>query len=155
VANRTAATGNIVSMVSASPELLFGGERWLSNIVVFGLAALLSSDAAMLVGLATPSRFGAASSDGSVLPLSTFFRIRGGDLRVFFFSTVTEESRVWVISGLGFIPPAFAALGGMIVIVLMCGLGVVHVVVVVVIVDVRGMLRSDAIWRGSQLANFR
>jgi high-affinity K+ transport system ATPase subunit B len=51
---------------------------------------------------------------------------------------VTEESRVWVITGLGFVPPTFAALGGIVVIVLMCGLGVVRVVVVVVIVDVRG-----------------
>ncbi len=56
----------------------------------------------------------------------------------FFFSAETEESRVWVLSGLGFVPPAFAALGGMVVFVLMCGLGVVRVVVVVVIVDVRG-----------------
>ncbi len=51
---------------------------------------------------------------------------------------MTEESRVWVITGLGFVPPTFAALGGIVVIVLMCGLGVVRVVVVVVIVDVRG-----------------
>jgi hypothetical protein len=45
----------------------------------------------MFVGLVTPSRielallfFGAASSNGLVPPSSTFFRIRGGDLRVFF-----------------------------------------------------------------------
>ena len=111
VANRTAATGMrlFVSMVSASPELLFGGERWLSNVVVFGLAALLTSDAAMFVGLVTPSSiesallfFGAALSDGSVPPSLTFFQIRGGDLRVFCFSTVMEESRVW---GFGLHPP--------------------------------------------------
>jgi len=55
----------------------------------------------------------------------------------FFFSTAKEDSCVWVISGLSFAPP-FAALGGMVVNVLVCGLGVVRVVVVVVIVDVRG-----------------
>ena len=54
-----------------------------------------------------------------------------------FFSTVEEELRVWVISGFGF-PPPFAALGGMVVNVLMCGLGIILVVVVVVIADVRG-----------------
>ncbi len=42
-----------------------------------------------------------------------------------------------ILFSLGF-PPPFAALGGMVVNVLMCGLGVVCVVVVVVIVDVRG-----------------
>ena len=105
-------------MVQLLSELLCAGERWLTDSVGVGLTA---SDAAMLVP-----------------PSSTFFRIRGGDLRVFFSSTVTEESRVWVITGLGFDPPSFAALDDIVVIVLMCGLGVVPVVVVVVIVDVRG-----------------
>ena len=48
-----------------------------------------------------------------------------------------KELHVWVISGFGF-PPPFAALGGMVVNVLMCGLGIILVVVVVVIADVRG-----------------
>ena len=83
-ANRTRATGVriFVSMVSALSELLFGSERWLSNVVVLGLAALLSSDAAMFEGLATPSRIesallflGAALSDGSVPPSSTVYAV--------------------------------------------------------------------------------
>ncbi len=69
-------------------------------------------------------------------PLSTV-RLRYGDLRVFFFSTATVESRVWVISGWIFAPP-FGALGGMVVNDLVCGLGLDHVVVVVVIVNVGG-----------------
>jgi hypothetical protein len=100
-----------VSMVRTSSELLCGGERWLTDFVVLGLAALLLSDAAVFEGLGTPSRIEAALlfscaalSDGSVTPSSTD-RLCGGDLREFFFSTVKEESRVWVISGLGSPPP--------------------------------------------------
>ncbi len=60
---------------------------------------------------------GAASSDGSVTPSWTNLS-RGGNLRVFFFSALSEESRDWVLSDSDFGPP-LAALGGMVVNVLM------------------------------------
>ena len=65
-------------MVPTLSELLCGGDWWLTDLVVSGFAVLLSSDAAVLEGLTTPSRSkaalmfsGAASSDGSVTPSST------------------------------------------------------------------------------------
>ncbi len=74
----------------------------------------MSSDAAAFEGLAMPSRIeaallssGAASPDGLVTPSWTNLS-RGGDLRVFFFSALSEESRDWVLSDLDFGPPLAA-----------------------------------------------
>ena len=118
---------NAVSMVLTSSELSRGGNfsaRLLTDFVVLVIAALLSSDAATFKGLAMPSRIkaallssGAALSDGSVTPSWTNLS-RGGNLRVFFFSALSEESRDWVLSDLDYGPP-LAALGGMVVNVLM------------------------------------
>ncbi len=117
---------NAVLMVPRSSELSRGGDfsaRLLTDFVVLVIAALLSSDAAVFKRSATPSRIeavllssGAASSDGSVTPSWTNLS-RGGDLRVFFFLALSEESRDWVLSDLDFGPP-LAALGGMVVNVL-------------------------------------
>jgi hypothetical protein len=118
---------NAVLMVRTSSELSRGGDfsvRSLTDFVVLVISALLSSDAAAFEGSAMPSRIkaallssGAASSDGSVTPLWTNLS-RGGNLRVFFFSALLEELRDWVLSDLDFGPP-LAALGGMVVNVLM------------------------------------
>ncbi len=124
---RAAGVRNVVSMVPTLSELSRGGDfsaRSLTDFIVLVIAALLSSDAAAFKGLAMPSRIeavllssGAASSDGSVTPSWTNLS-RGGNLRVFFFSALLEESRDWVLSDLDFSPP-LAALGGMVVDVLM------------------------------------
>ncbi len=72
----------------------------------------------------TPSRIeaallssSAASSDGLVTPSWTN-QSRGGNLRVFFFLALLEESPDWVLLELDFGRP-LAALGGMVVNVLM------------------------------------
>ncbi len=118
---------NAVLMVLTLSELSCGGDfsaRSLTDFVVLVIAALLSSDAAAFEGSAMPSRIeaallssGAASSDGLVTPSLTNLSC-GGNLRVLFFSALLEESRDWVLSDLNFGPP-FAALGGMVVNVLM------------------------------------
>ncbi len=118
---------NAVSMVPMSSELSRGGyfsARLLTDFVVLVIAASLSSDAAMFKGLATPSRIeaallssGAALSDGLVMPSWTNLS-RGSNLRVFFFLVLLEELSDWVLLDLDFGPP-LAALGGMVVNVLM------------------------------------
>ncbi len=118
---------NAVSMVPTSSELSPGGDfsaRSLTDFVVLVIAALLSLDAATFEGSATPLRIeaallssGAASSDGLLTPSWTNLS-HGGNLCVFFFSALSEESRDWVLSDLDFGPP-LAALGGMVVNVLM------------------------------------
>ncbi len=118
---------NAVSMVPTSSELSRGSNfsvRSLTDFVGLVIAASLSSDAAAFEGSATPSRIeaallssGAASSDGLVMPSWTNLS-RGGDLHVLFFLALLEESRDWVLSDLDFAPP-LAALGGMVVNVLM------------------------------------
>ncbi len=118
---------NAVSMVPTLSELSRGGNfsvRSLTDFVVLVMAASLSSDAAAFEGSVTPSRIeaallssGAALSDGSVTPSWTNLS-RGGNLRVFFFLALSEESHDWVLSDLDLGPP-LAALGGMVVNVLM------------------------------------
>ncbi len=114
-------------MVLTSSELSRSGNfsaRSLTDFVVLVIAPLLSSDADAFEGSATPLRIkaallssGAALSDGSVTPSWTNLS-HGGNLRVFFFSALSEESRDWVLLDLDFGPP-LAALGGMVVNVLM------------------------------------